>query len=118
MKIDIIWQRSGSDKEVSNHLTRQIRLALGRFGSSIQTAAIYIPNVSDRQDRVSVKCIVTMKMMLTDDIVLHERGENVFSALNHCLSRASRTISRLLERSRNTPNRISSPNTTYTRRVR
>jgi len=73
MKIDIIWQRSGSDKEVSNHLVRQIRLALGRFDSSIQAVAIYIPDESDKKDRVSVRCIVSMKLMSTGDIILQER---------------------------------------------
>lgn len=109
MKIDIIWQRSDSDKEVSNHLARKIKLVLGRFDRSIQAVAIYISDATDRKDRVSVRCIVSMKLMSTGDIILQKRAENVFSALNHCLSGADMTISRLLERRRNTPNRIGQP---------
>lgn len=110
MKIDIKWQQSCSDKEISTHLARQIRLALGRFAPSIQSVVINISDAGEKKDRVRVRCIVSMKLMSTGDIILQERAENVFSALNHCLSRGGRTISRLLERRRNTPNRISSPN--------
>jgi ribosome-associated translation inhibitor RaiA len=106
MKIDIIWQQSCPDNEISKHLARQIRLALGRFGIYIQTVTIRISDADGRKDRTRVRCVVSMKLMSCGDIVLEERSDNVFSALNHCLSRAGRTISRLLEHRRNVPTRV------------
>lgn len=111
MKIDITMQQCCSDNEISGQVARQTRLVLGRFATSIQTITIRITNTDGPKNRVNIRCTVSMKLLSTGDIVVQEGGENVFLALTYCLSRVNRTISRLLERRRNTPNRINKPRT-------
>lgn len=78
MKINITMQQNCLDNETSSQVARQTRLVLGRFGTSIQTIAIFISNASGPRGSVIVRCIVSMKLMSTGDIVVQERGAKVF----------------------------------------
>ncbi len=106
MKIDITMHQSGSDKKISRKVTRRARLALSRFDTSIQAVTIRITDTNGPKGGIDMRCVVLMKLMSVGELVVHGEGENVFSALNQCLSRADRAISRSLERRRNTPIRL------------
>lgn len=106
MKIDITMQQSCSDNKVVNQVARHARMALSRFDTSIQTVTIRITDINGPKGGVDIRCVVSMKLISTGEIIVQGKGENVFSALNQCLSRSARTISRSLERRRNTPIRM------------
>lgn len=106
MKIDITLQQSCSENSLADRIDRQARVALCRFQASIQTVTIRIVDTNGPKGGVDIQCTVLMKLMSTGEIVVRSTGENIFSALSHCLSRADKTISRCLDRRRNTPIRM------------
>ena len=106
MKIDITMQQDCSDKLTAQQVARRARKALNRFDRFIQTLAIRITDTNGPKGGVDIRCILSLKLIITGEIIVQGGGENVVSALNRCLSRAERTISRSLERRRNTPIRM------------
>ncbi len=106
MKIDITLQQSCSDHKISDKIDEQARSALSRFATTIQTVTIRITDANGPKGGIDIRCVVSMKLTSTGEVILHGEGENVFSALNQCLSRADRAISRNLDRRRNTPIRM------------
>ena len=106
MKIDITLQQSCSDHKISHKIAQQARLALSRFAPTIQTVTIRITDANGPKGGIDIRCVVLMKLISTGEVVVHGEGENVFSALNQCLARADRAISRSLDRRRNTPIRV------------
>jgi hypothetical protein len=55
---------------------------------------------------VDTRCVVSAKLLAVGEVVVQGEGEKAYSALNYCLSRAGRTISRNLEKRRDTPIRM------------
>jgi putative sigma-54 modulation protein len=106
MKIDITMQQSGLNKKISRKITRKARLALCRFNTSIQAVTIRITDTNGPKGGIDMQCVVSMKLISVGELVVHGEGGDIFSAVNQCLSRADRVISRSLERRRNTPIRL------------
>jgi len=80
-----------------------VRFALSRFGTSIRIIRVRITDTNGPKGGVDIRCVVSVKLASAGEVVIQEEGENVLSTLNYCLARANRTISRNLERRRDTP---------------
>ena len=106
MKIDITMQQTCSDNKTSCQVARRVRFALSRFGASIRIITVRITDINGPKGGLDTRCVVSVKLAAAGEVVVQGEGENVFSALNYCLSRAGRTISRNLERRRDTPIRM------------
>lgn len=106
MKIDITMQQSCSDNKISCQVARRVRFALTRFRLAIRIVTVRITDINGPKGGIDTRCVVSVKMASVGEVVVQDEGENIFSTLNYCLSRAERTISRRLERRRETPIRI------------
>ncbi len=106
MKIDITMQQTCSDNNISCQVARRVRFALSRFGTSIRTIKVRITDINGPKGGIDKRCVVSVKLTAVGEIVVQSEGENLFSALNYCLSRAARSINRNLERRRDTPIRM------------
>ena len=106
MKIDIVMQQTCSDNNISSQLARQVRFALSRFGTAISLVTVRITDMNGPKGGVDTRCVVSAKLFAAGEVVVQGEGENAYSALNYCLSRAGRTIRRNLERRRDTPIRM------------
>jgi len=106
MKIDITMQQTCSDNNISCHVARRVRFALSRFGTSIQIIKVRVTDINGPKGGVDTRCVASVKLASAGEVVVQGEGQNIFSALNYCLSRASRTISRKLQRRRDTPIRM------------
>ena len=106
MKIDITMQQSCSDNKISRKVARRARLALSRFAPAIQTVTIRITDTNGPKGGEDTRCIVSVKLASSGEVVVQGEGENILTVLSHCLSRAERTVSRSLDRRRDTPIRM------------
>ncbi len=107
MKIDVTMNQTCSDNTISCQMVRRVRFALSRFGTAIQIITVRITDINGPKGGVDTRCVVSVKLASGREVVVRGEGENNFSTLNYCLSRAGRTISRHLERRRDTPIRMS-----------
>jgi hypothetical protein len=112
MKIDITMQQNFSDNAMYSQLARQVRLALSRFGTYLQIVKVRITDINGPKGGVDKRCIVSVKLASSGEVVVQGEGENIFSALNYSLSRAGRSINRSLERRRDIPIRMNRRRTT------
>ena len=96
MKIDITMQQNFSDNAVYSQLARQVRFALSRFGTYLQIVKIRITDINGPKGGVDKRCVVSVKLASSGEVVVQGEGENIFSALNYSLSRAGRLINRSL----------------------
>ena len=106
MKIDITMQQSCSDNKISRMVARRARLALSRFATAIQTVTIRITDTNGPKGGEDTRCIVSVKLASSGEVVVQGEGENILTVLSHCLSRAERAVSRSLDRRRDTPIRM------------
>jgi len=106
MKIDITMQQSCSDNKISRKVARRARLALSRFATAIQTVIIRITDTNGPKGGEDTRCIVSVKLASSGEVVVQGEGENILTVLSHCLSRAERAVSRSLDRRRDTPIRM------------
>ncbi|MBC8317284.1 MAG: HPF/RaiA family ribosome-associated protein [Desulfobulbaceae bacterium] len=106
MKIDITMQQTCSDNTISCQVARQVRFALSRFGTALQIIKVRITDINGPKGGIDTRCVVSVKLASAGEVVVQGDGENIFSALSYCLSRADRTISRSLARRRDAPIRI------------
>ena len=112
MKIDVTIKHTCSDNKISYQVARRVQLALSRFGTSILSIKVRITDTNGPKGGVDTRCVVSVNLASGGEVVVQNEGENVFSALNHCLSRAGRTINRSLERRRDNPIRMNRRRTT------
>ena len=103
MKIDITMQQTCSNDKASCQVSRRVRFALSRFWTAIRIITVRAIDINGPKGGVDTRCVLSVKLTSGKEIVVQGEGENVFSVLNYCLARTSRTISRTLERRRNTP---------------
>ncbi len=106
MKIDITMQQRCLDNNISRKVVRLARLALSRFATAIQTVTIRITDTNGPKGGEDTRCIVSVKLASTGEVVIQGEGEKILSVLSHCLSRAERAVSRSLDRRRDTPIRM------------
>ncbi len=106
MKIDITMQQSCSDNKISRKVAQRTRLALSRFATAIQTVTIRITDTNGPKGGEDTRCIVSVKLASTGEVVVQGEGEKVLSVLSHCLSRAERAVGRSLDRRRDNPIRM------------
>ena len=106
MKIDIALQQTSNDSKITDQIVRKTRLALGRFSSVIQIIRISLTDLNGAKDGIDIRCVVKIKLASSGEIIVQGIGNDIFSALNSCLPRASRTIVRSLERKRETALRM------------
>ncbi len=106
MKIDITMQQTCSNNKISCQVARRVRFAFSRFGTSIRIVTVRITDINGPKGGVDTRCVVSAKLLSAGEVVVQGEGEDAYSALNYCLSRAGRTISRSLERRRDTPIRM------------
>ncbi len=106
MKIDVTIKHTCSDHKMTCQVARRVQFALSRFSPSIQSVRVRVTDINGPKGGVDTRCVVSVKLASGGEVVVKNEGENVFSALNHCLSRAGRTISRNLERRLDNPIRM------------
>ena len=100
MKIDVNIHQAGSDKKIYQQVVRRVRLALSRFGASINSITIHLTDINGFKGGADKKCVVTVRLLSAGDVIVQGYSSDCFLALNHCLSRAGRTISRRIEQKR------------------
>lgn len=106
MKIDVTMQQACSDNEISCQVARRVRFALSRFGSAIRIIIIRITDVNGPKGGLDTRCVVSVKFASAGEVVVQGQAKDAFSALNYCLPRVGRTITRNLERRRDTAIRM------------
>ncbi len=106
MKIDITMQQTHVDDTITRQIARRARRAFNRFSTSIQTLKICVTDTNGPKGGKDTRCVVSAKLASGGEIVVQGENEDVFSALNHCLSRTDRAVKRYLERRRSTPIRM------------
>jgi ribosome-associated translation inhibitor RaiA len=106
MKIDITMQQTHVDDTISRQIAKRARRALNRFSTSIQTLKICVSDTNGPKGGKDTRCVVSAKLASGGEIVVQGENENIFSVLNHCLSRTDRAVKRYLERRRSTPIRM------------
>ena len=106
VKIDITMQQSCSDNKISKKVARRARLALSRFATAIQAITIRITDTNGPKGGEDTRCIISVKLASFGEVVIQGEGENILGVLNHCLARAERSVSRSLNRRRDTPIRM------------
>ncbi|MCB2184370.1 MAG: hypothetical protein KQH63_20265 [Desulfobulbaceae bacterium] len=106
MKINITMQPTCADKKTSCQIARRVRLALSRFTTAIRFITVRITDTNGPKGGIDTRCVVSVKLAIAGEIIVQGQGKDLFSALNHCLPRVSRTITRSLERRRDTAIRM------------
>lgn len=106
MKINITMQQTHANDTISSQIATRARLALNRLSTSIQTLKIYVTDTNGPKGGNDTRCVVSATLTSGGEIVVQGEDENIFSALNHCLSRTGRAVWRCLERRRSTPIRM------------
>lgn len=106
MKIDITMQPAFNDNKMSSEIERRVRLALSRFGTAIRIVTIRLTDINGPKGGVDMRCVVVVKLTPAGEIVVQGQGKDIFSAFNYCLPRVSRTITRSIERRRDTAIRM------------
>ncbi len=112
MKIDITMQQTFSDNAMHSQVARRVRFVLSRFCTYLQIVKVRITDINGPKGGVDKRCVVSVKLASSGEVVVQGEGKNIFSALNYSLSRAGRTINRSLERRRDIPIRMSRRRTT------
>jgi putative sigma-54 modulation protein len=106
VKIDITMQQTCADNKISCQIARRVRLALSRFSTAIRIITVRITDINGPKGGVDMRCVVAVKLAKAGEVIVQGQGKNTFSALNYCLPRVSRTITRSLERRRDSAIRL------------
>lgn len=106
MKIIIRKQQEVTDHQFTDKVSRRVRFVLSRFASSIQSIHVSFSDLNGPKGGIDTRCVVNVNLSTSGEVVAQCEAEKAISALNYCLARTERTISRKLEKRRDTPIRL------------
>ena len=106
MKIIIRKQQKVTDHQFTDKVRRRVRFVLSRFASTIQFIQISFSDLNGPKGGIDTRCVVSVKLSTSGEVVVQGEAEQTFSALNYCLARTERTINRKLEKRREAPIKV------------
>lgn len=106
MQIVITMQGQAAQDRDTSQFIRRVQLGLSRFASSIKSVACTFTDTNGPKGGIDTRCTITVKLRSAGEIIIQGHGDSGLSALNNCLPRLSRAVSRTLDRRRETPIRM------------
>lgn len=100
MRIDIVHRNVCVTSDQKIWIDRRMQYALGRFAGRIRQASLVFSDINGARGGVDKTCRLLVTLSPLGEIVLEERACSIERAVSLIADRASRTIARQLERSR------------------
>lgn len=100
MRLDIRIQRVDLPKAVEQYIERRLRFCFGRFESRIRGITVRIFDINGPRGGRDKRCRITVRLVPSDAIVVHEVNPNLFGAIDRASERAGQALTQNLSRTR------------------
>ncbi|WP_320820480.1 HPF/RaiA family ribosome-associated protein [Thalassolituus sp.] len=101
MKIKIQARHVALTKDLKDYVKRRISYALGSRDDKIERIVVTLSDVNGPKGGEDKRCKVLIKLDGKNDIVIDDKQEHFHSAIDLAVDRASRAVSRRIERLQN-----------------
>jgi putative sigma-54 modulation protein len=98
MQIDIVHRNVCVTNEQKLWIDRRMHFALGRFTGRVRQASLVFSDINGARGGIDKKCRLFVTLCPVGEIVLEEMACNIEAAVSIIADRASRTLSRQLDR--------------------
>jgi ribosome-associated translation inhibitor RaiA len=97
MELDIRITDIDPLKALRTSLRRRLRFALGRFAPSIRHVRVRLSETKGSPRPLEAKCQMVVGLAPAGRLLVSERASDVHSAVDHCVDRLARTMTRRIE---------------------
>lgn len=100
MRVDIQFKQIELEKEIKEHIRRQLELALSRTapyitGISITLSITTTADIENKQDK---HCLLKLSVIDSPDIVIEDTQNDLFYVIDRAIQKAQRTMERIVIR--------------------
>lgn len=85
-------------KALRQHATRRVTFALARFDDRVTGVSLRFTDDNGPRGGVDKRCVLRVRLAGMPDVVLTERTEDLYGAIDRAADRAGRTVARRLRR--------------------
>jgi ribosome-associated translation inhibitor RaiA len=97
MELDIRITDIDPLKTLRTSLRRRLRFALGRFAPSIRHVRVRLTETKGRSKPFEAECQIVVGLVPAGRLLLSERASDLHTAVDHCVDRLARTMTRRIE---------------------
>ncbi len=98
MKVAIVLRKIDADSSILEYIERRFTFAFGRTRHAIQNATVTLSDVNGPKGGVDKQCRILIKPEGLPNVVVTEEQQNLQTAIDRCMSRASQNLTRKLKR--------------------
>jgi putative sigma-54 modulation protein len=88
------------DDELTEHIERRLRFALGRFAERIRHLTVHLSDVNGPRGGIDKRCRIEVGLFPRGVVMVQGLGDDPFALVTHSARRVRRAVRRELERRR------------------
>jgi hypothetical protein len=98
MKILINDKQNLLDQRGIENTQSKVAAAFAKFGAQLKTVEVTVQDINGPRGGIDQECRVSVKLKKLNDLSVAVKDETLSKAIANCIGRASRSVSRQLER--------------------
>lgn len=108
MKILVKARNLVLSKDLKHYVKRRIRYALDSRRDSISRITVTLSDINGPRGGEDKRCQVLVKLSGQGDVVIDDKQDHVYAAIDNAASKASRTVTKRIERLQHRATRVKS----------
>lgn len=108
MEITVKARHLALSKELKEYVKRRVRFALDSRRDSINRIVVTLSDINGPKGGEDKRCQVLVKLSGRGDVVIDDKQDQLYAAIDKAASKASRTVTKRIERLQHKATRIKS----------
>lgn len=100
MRLQVNGLRINLSDNLLEHIDKRFRFALDRVESRVARVSVRIGDANGKGTGGEKECKVLVKMKSGDDLVLHEKGSDLYDLVDRASEKTKRLVSKKIEKKR------------------
>lgn len=96
MQVDIQFKKIELEKEVEEHIQRQLELALSRTAPYITGISITLSITTNTGSKQDKHCLLKLSVTDLPDIIIEDTQNDLFYVIDRAIQKAHRTMERIV----------------------
>ena len=100
MKLDVRSVNLSASDPINQYVDQKLAAAVGRFFDHVRAVTVHLTNAREPHRGADPRCQVCIRLINGSQFCIQDQEPDLYSAINHAMSRLKRTLSRRIERQR------------------
>lgn len=98
MRTEINFRKINRSKEITDYINSRISSAFSRAEDNIESTSLTVSDINGPKGGIDKECTIIIKAAGIKSIVISEQQSKIYAAIDRCISRASQSLMKQLQR--------------------